>query len=349
MNITTRRDFLKFTALGTVACAAEQLLPAASTQPATTLAADIFELNRKLGRGVNIIGYDPLWKSRRQARFQDKHFRLLKQAGFDSVRVNLHPFRHMQGEKMELPQTWWDTLDWVVKQGTEQGLRVVLDCHEFNAMGADAEGNHEKFLAFWRQLAPHCKNASEQVLLEILNEPNKKMTPELWNQYLAEALVIIRETNPTRPVVVGPAFWNSIDHLKELQLPEKDRNLIVTVHYYKPMEFTHQGASWGSHKDKSGIEWTATDKQRQAVQDDFAKVVAWAKENDRPIYLGEFGAFDKAPMASRVCYTDYVARSAEALGWSWAYWQFDNDFLLWDMSRDAWVEPILHALIPRKQ
>ena len=45
---------------------------------------DAFEQNRRLGRGVNIIGYDPIWRSRDQARFQEKHFRLLKEAGFQS-------------------------------------------------------------------------------------------------------------------------------------------------------------------------------------------------------------------------------------------------------------------------
>lgn len=28
---------------------------------------DVFEQNRRLGRGVNVIGYDPLWRSRDQA------------------------------------------------------------------------------------------------------------------------------------------------------------------------------------------------------------------------------------------------------------------------------------------
>ncbi len=44
-----------------------------------------------------------------------------------------------------------------------------------------------------------------------------------------------------------------------------------------------------------------------------------------------------------------TARRKKAADWSWAYWQFDSDFILWDMKRDAWVEPILHALIPPKQ
>ncbi len=309
-------------------------------------ATDALEQNRRLGRGVNIIGYDPIWRSRDQARFQEKHFRSLQEAGFSSVRVNLHPFRHMNRTNgWALADTWLTTLDWAVKQATAQGLQVILDFHEFNTMGEDPEGNKDRFLAFWRQLATHERRASDQVLFEILNEPCQKLTPALWNQYLREALAIIRESNPTRTVIVGPAFWNSVDHLAELELPDNDRNLIVTVHYYKPMEFTHQGASWTGQRDKSGVTW-GTEAEREAVKRDFAKVAAWSKEHNRPIFLGEFGAYDKGPMESRVRYTDAVARTAESFGWSWAYWQFDSDFILWDMKRDTWVEPIVHALIP---
>ena len=314
---------------------------------ATTRAGDVFEQNQKLGRGVNIIGYDPIWKNFAQAHFKAKHFQLLHEAGFQNVRINLHPFRHMQRDKeWELSESWWQTLDWAVREASAQKLMAILDFHEFQAMGEAPENHKEQFLAFWRQLATHCAAAPDNVLFEILNEPNKKLTPALWNQYLSEALAIIREKNPTRTVIIGPAFWNSVDHLKELELPENDRHLIVTVHYYLPMSFTHQGASWAGQKDKHDIPWPTSEKDRATLNSNLDKVVAWAKMHSRPIYLGEFGAYDKAPMDSRLRYTDAVARAAEARGWSWAYWQFDNDFILWDMKHDTWVEPIRNALIP---
>ena len=43
--------------------------------------------------------------------------------------------------------------------------------------------------------------------------------------------------------MIGPANWNSINSLNTLEIPN-DENLIITVHYYSPFEFTHQGASW---------------------------------------------------------------------------------------------------------
>ncbi|MBL9128220.1 MAG: glycoside hydrolase family 5 protein [Verrucomicrobiales bacterium] len=314
---------------------------------AQSIPSSAHDQNRRLGRGVNILGYDPVWRSPDQARFQTKHFEKLREAGFQSVRVNLHAFRHMDPARhWELKPAWWNTLDWAVTNATSRGLQVILDLHEFNAMGQNAVGeNHDKFLAFWKQVSDRFRDAPSSVVFEILNEPNKALGPELWNAYLREALAIIRASNPTRNVVVGPAFWNSVDRLRELDLPADDRHLIVTVHYYKPMKFTHQGASWTPENTQLGIAW-GTDAERQAVRADFDRVQAWAKEHDRPIHLGEFGAYDKAPMESRIRYTDAVARAAEALGWSWSYWQFDSDFLLWDIRRDDWVHPILQALVP---
>jgi endoglucanase len=310
---------------------------------------DAFAQNRALGRGVNILGYDPIWRAKDQARFQEKHFRLLHEAGFGCVRINLHPFRRMgAGPEWALPASWFETLDWAVTNAQRHGLKVLLDLHEYNAMGTDPAGNREKFLAAWRQLSAHYQGASADVLFEILNEPSGKLTPELWNEYLRAALAIIREKHPHRTVVVGPAFWNSIKSLEKLELPAEDRNLIVTVHYYLPMEFTHQGAAWANFKDKRDVPWLGTDAERQALAADFDRAAAWAKENNRPIFLGEFGAYDKGPMESRVRYTAAVARAAEARGWSWAYWQFDSDFILYDIPRDAWVEPIRNALAPPK-
>lgn len=311
-------------------------------------AADPFLQNQKLGRGVNIIGYDPLWRSRDQARFKTGYFSMLKDAGFNNVRINLAPYRRMsQNNDYALPGAWWETLDWAVTNSLQSGLITILDLHEFTAMGNDPEANKPKFLAFWRQVSERFRNAPDNVLFEILNEPNKKLTAEVWNQYAQEALAIIRKTNPTRTVIIGPAGYNGIGQLAELKLPEDDRNLIVTVHYYSPMDFTHQGASWAGRTDKLGVEWKGTDAEKAAIEKDFAKVQTWAKEHNRPIFLGEFGVYDKAPMESRVRYLKFVVETTQKLGWSWAYWQFDSDFILYDVKSDKWIEPVRDALTGR--
>ncbi len=311
---------------------------------------DVFAQNRRLGRGVNIIGYDDaLWHGSDQARMKEKHFRLIKQAGFNHVRINMHPFKYM-GDTPEfaIHQTWLNTLDWAVAQALKNDLIVILDMHQYNAMGKDPQSLKPKFLAVWEQLAARYQDYPSTVFFELLNEPNGAITVEMWNQLLTEPYDIIRRTNPDRTLIIGPAFWNGIDHIEELVLPETDRNIIVTVHYYHPMPFTHQGASWSSHRNSVGVAWLGTPEDQQAVIRDFNKVQMWAEQQKRPIFLGEFGAYEKADMASRVRYTDFIARQAEKLGWSWSYWQFDSDFIVYDIDQDCWVDPILHALIPLK-
>lgn len=298
----------------------------------------------QMKRGVNIVGYDPLWQDAAKARFRQKHFEIIKDGGFDHVRINLYGFHHMN-DAMTLDPAWFATLDSLVRGALAQNLHVILDEHDYEQCAEDAARCRRYVLAFWTQVAEHYRNESNRVMFEILNEPNRKMDAE-WNALLADGLAVIRKTNPTRNVVIGPAFWNNISYLPQLVLPKDDRHLIVTVHYYLPMRFTHQGARWvPEYTNVSGVTWGSAE-ERAALEKDFDGVQAWAKANDRPILLGEFGAFDKGPLESRVAYTAAVARAAEQRGWAWSYWQFDSNFVVYLIDQDRWNEPIYRALVP---
>ena len=43
----------------------------------------------------------------------------------------------------------------------------------------------------------------------------------------------------------------------------------------------------------------------------------------------------------------FVARTAEKFGFSWTYWQFDSDFVVYNIGKETWVKPILNALMDR--
>lgn len=319
---------------------------AGRSEPGTAPGEAAFAAVERLGRGVNIIGYDPIWQDFDQGRFREKHFRLIREAGFDSVRINLHALQVMgPAPDYALPRAWLATLDWAVEQALAAGLAVVLDLHNYNDVAQDPAAAKPRVMAFWKQVGERYKGRPESLIFEVLNEPNGKLDAKLWNEWLPEALAVIRATNPSRAVVVGPPMWNGFRFLDQLVLPEADRNLIVTIHYYEPFPFTHQGASWTPYVKASGLTW-GSEKQRAQLAADFDRVQAWSEKHRRPILLGEFGAYDKAPLESRVLYTGAVARAAEARGWAWAYWQFDSDFVVYDIGKDRWVEPLLRALIP---
>ena len=319
------------------ACA---ITPAPSSVTASTEATQFH-------RGVNVLGYDPYWKDPAKARFQWRHFREIRRAGFDFVRVNLFAFDHMDADH-RLSAAWLEQLDAVIREAQAAGLGVILDEHDFNACEKDIPLCRVRLADFWRQIAPRYRDAPANLAFELLNEPHERLNP-LWNEFFPDLLAIVRETNPTRTVIIGPASWNSLRELPKLQLPESDRNILVTFHYYDPFHFTHQGATWAGEEVKKlrGITW-GSDADRAQLKTDFDTVAAWAAANRRPILLGEFGAYDKSgtPQAMRVAYIEAVAREAERHGFAWAYWQFDSDFLAWDMARDEWIEPVKRALIP---
>jgi len=75
----------------------------------------------------------------------------------------------------------------------------------------------------------------------MLNEPNDKLDAPHWNDLLAKTLAVVRASNPTRTVVIGPDRWNGIGELPKLILPDDDHNLLVTVHFYDPMTFNPSG------------------------------------------------------------------------------------------------------------
>ncbi len=119
-----------------------------------------FEQNEKLGRGVNILGYDPLWKDPSKARMNEKHFKLIKEAGFNNVRIVLSPFRFsMNDTDFTINPFFFTTLDWTIKESLKNKLMVIVDFHEHNAMQKDPLVTKPMFLAMWNYKCgtPRCQ------------------------------------------------------------------------------------------------------------------------------------------------------------------------------------------------
>ena len=297
-----------------------------------------------LGRGINILGYDGIWEGYQNAPFRLDNLTAIRKAGFSHVRINFFGFKFMDSRNI-LDEAVLRRLDVVIEQVLARGLIPILDEHDTGLCQRDVPACAEKLKAFWRQVAPRYAGKYPALVFEILNEPGGNMTSAEWNSLLGESLVIIRAANPERKVVV--AVLNTEEApIDQLALPADDRNLIVTFHYYAPLRFTHQGAPWSPKFSKIGpLNWgTAEDEAK--VTADFEKIRRWSERERRPIYLGEFGVYERAPSDSRARYLSFVARSAESHGWAWAYWQFDHDFAAFDGARQMWKQDILRAIIP---
>ncbi|MGO8689284.1 MAG: glycoside hydrolase family 5 protein [Thermoguttaceae bacterium] len=331
------------------ACGQQSPGPRASEDSAVLAAPFFRQLRPVFGRGVNLgNALEAPEEGQWGVVLKEEYFQKIHAAGFDSVRIPVRWSAHAgQSAPYRIDPKFFARVDWAIRQALRQRLTPVVNMHNYDEIFVEPDQHRGRFLALWRQIAEHYKDFPASLALELLNEPHAKLTAEKWNRLAAEAIVSVRRSNPTRQIVVGPVGWNSINELPKLELPEGDRHLVVTVHYYNPFQFTHQGASWvGAESQKwLGTKWTGTPAQREAVRRDLDAAIAWAVQHRRPLYLGEFGAYSKADLESRARWTRFVAAEALRRKMGFAYWEFCSGFGVYDAQHGQWVRPLKEALL----
>lgn len=308
---------------------------------------NIAEYNRMLGRGINFD--DALGSPGWDTAAQETYFQAVKDAGFSTVRLPINWPQHTAPDApYAIDPAFMARVDWEVGQATARGLHLILDFHGYDELIQDPSSHVARFLGIWRQVAEHFKDQPNLVSYEVLNEPNGYFNdhPDVWNDVQARAVAVIRASNPTRPIIVGPMGWNGAWALGQLTLPD-DPNLIVTLHDYTPLQFTHQGAEWDSEAAAwLGTTWTGTAAERQQITDELDGAAQWAQQHHRPVFVGEFGSYHQADLASRVRWTTFMRSAFEARGFSWAYWEFGSGFGAYDREAGQWRAPLLQALMP---
>jgi endoglucanase len=305
-------------------------------------------------------------------------FAIMKREGFDHVRV---PVRWSDyagpGPDFKLSPDIFSRADFAVTNALAAGLAVILNIHHFDAFTSDPDGQTDKFLALWRQIAAHYAPFTNTLAFELLNEPKDAATTVKINPIFARTIAEIRRTNPDRTIFVGPGKWNQVSELKNLVLPANDNNLIVTVHCYDPFYFTHQGATWAGPDTKvSGIQFPGPPAQ-PLVPDPSLKLNQWvvdwihryntlptaqnpsspaafagelklAREwsdyYGRPVHVGEFGCFTKADPESRARFYAAFRHACEEDKLGWAIWDWSASFRYWDKEKNAPAPGMREAL-----
>ena len=309
---------------------------------------DPFKINSKLYPGINLgNALEAPNEGDWGVTIKDEYLRIIKDAGFNSVRI---PIRWSAHTEIDTPYTldysFLARVKHVIDEALKNNLTVVINIHHFEEIFQNPEAQHDKFLSIWEQVSRIFKDYPESLVFEILNEPHDNFTAELWNEYFPEAIEVIRRTNPDRTLIVGTAGWGGISALNDLEIPNDEQNLIITVHYYEPFHFTHQGAEWSDGSEAwLGTTWSATFEEVTSMKNHFDQIDAWAIENNRPIYIGEFGAYYKADMYSRHLWTGYVVNQCQQHNFSWAYWEFCSGFGAWNPESKTWNQALLSALI----
>jgi endoglucanase len=339
-----RHQFLLITLILVVSCQAVFAMEAGKSKT-----VDIYAANSYLSKTINIaFTFDAPKEGDWGHTLQASDFKLIKDAGFTAIRLPIQWVTRMNPEApFTIDQQFLARIDWAIREALKNHLAIILDNHLDYQLMKEPSVYRERFLGLWKQLSAHYRHKSQQVMFEVMAEPNGQLDA-VWNDYFKEALAIIRGSNPTRPVIVGPSSYNMAYKLNDLQLPHDDY-LIVTCHYYNPIHFTMQGEDWfpmGKPREWIGTTWIGSEQEKNDVIHTMDMISNWAKKNNRPVFLGEFGAGDHADTASKARYFRCIREQAELHGFSWGVFNFAVKFSLYDQAAKAWRQDLLQALIP---
>jgi endoglucanase len=330
---------------------------------------NIFELNRLFGKGVNAGGAleSPKGENWGALPVLENDFALISGFGFTNARIPVRWDPYCYDGSYILQSDWIEKVKKVVNWALKYNLYVMVNIHHFDDMIKEPNKYYDKYISIMWQLSYLFKDYGNKVFFELFNEPHLKLNDE-WNRILLDGFRILRKYNRTRACIIGPAGYNGRARLPELILPKDDRNIIVTVHYYEPMNFTHNECpySYLGHPDGYRTHW-GTQENYAKVFNDFKGIAKIVKDKfNLPVNIGEFGTLPGAvshrtrpdgkispsDMVSRKEWARTVAVACKYNDFSFCYfdlrtiWAYDHpQFALYDNKKKEWIGGIAKAII----
>lgn len=270
---------------------------------------------------------------------RDSDFTFIKSGGFSTVRI---PIRFSGHASSSAPYTinssFMSRVQHVVDTATSAGLNVIIDMHHYDEMSEDPQANRARFVAMWRQIAQRFQSTPSSVWFELLNEPKDQLDNSNLLDIYTEALAAIRETNVSRYVIMGGENTSDITSLATLELPN-DPYVIPTFHYYAPLEFTHQGATWISPTPALGTTW-GSDEDYDRLNTHLKRATSYYTRTGRVPFVGEYGAIELIDTTQRATYYGAVSNAFASIGIQSCAWSYVNTFPLRNDSTGQWYTEI---------
>jgi endoglucanase len=287
----------------------------------------------------------------------DADIALMAQIGFDNVRLSIDAAPLTRSFFGNDDSNFIGRLDHAVDQMIAKGMAVQIDIHpesDYKKRVSSTGEGVDRFVMLWRKLAAHYANRNPDLLFyEIMNEPEER-DPYRWAGVQARAAAAIREVAPKNTIIAAGANWSGIGDLL-MQEPLQDSNVIYTFHFYEPMQFTHQGASWtGTWPALThDIPYPPTDESLQnslaEVPDAHSKyelehywldrwdarrirmqidaAAGWGRQHNVPLICNEFGVHRPvAPADSRMRWIHDVRTALESDNIGWTMWDYRGGF-----------------------
>lgn len=279
-------------------------------------------------------------------KIKKSHLRAVAAAGFDTIRLPIRISVHTSpNPPYTIKPKLLSRIDQIINWSSEYNLQVIVDLHHFYALNDNADKEEPRLMAIWDQLAKRYANAPPNVMFELLNEPYGSVTNVRMDAINRRLLKRIRQDNPTRWVIVGPADYGGLHGMFRIN-PPKDPRILQSFHYYTPFEYTHQGSTWTDPPIPMGATW-GSESDKRKIASDFSKAQKWADKRNISLFVGEFGTTKNMNHTDRAKWTKFIRQQAEEKNMSWCYWGWIGEFEAWNLETDNWIWPIKDALFER--
>lgn len=298
-------------------------------------------------RGTNIAHWLSQSERRGEPRdtfFTKKDIDFIDSVGFDHIRLPVDE-EQLWDETGKRHEDAFALLNNCITWCNQAGLRVILDLHILRSHHFNAKekplwtkpGEQDKFIQLWKDLSASVhKWPNDMLAYEFMNEPVADDASQ-WNTLLARVADSIRSWEPERVLVIGSNRWQSVNTFDELKVPANDENILLSFHFYEPFFLTHYQASWTKLKDFKGkvnypgqivVDGTSDDERRIYNRDSLEKMMekplALAAKLNLPLYCGEFGVIDKAPVGAKLAWYKDMVAIFEKHGVGYANWNFKS-------------------------
>jgi len=265
-------------------------------------------------------------------------------AGFEAIRLPVAWSNHTTRRAPHtIDESVFRRVDEIIEAALAEDLKVILDVHHFYQLMTDPDRHQDHLDDIWRQISERYKGWPDGLIFEFLNEPHSGMTAELVDNMNERLLSIVRPDHPDRWIIVSGADWGGLNGLDAAEFPT-DKRLIASFHFYDPFGFTHQNAHFAGYIHNQEERWGSKD-HFDSLGVEMDRAAAFRRRTGLPIFLGEFGVYEKASLEERVRWTRAVREAAEAEHFGWCYFDWATSFQIYDLSNERWIMSLRHALL----
>lgn len=201
-----------------------------------------------------------------------------------------------------------------------------------------------KVVKWWRTVAERYQDESSLLAFDLLIEASDEVNrqPEMLNALYEQTVTAIRESNPTRILMISPRLRSDPAYLTELAIPTRHNGyLMAEWHFY---------ASGPSKTNDRKLWTTGTEAERALITEKINLALAWQRQTGIPTWVGAWMAGnyndgDDYSIEEQTAFARFMVDSLDAAKIPFAV---NSDTKFYDREQNRWIEtmtPVFNTIV----